>query len=788
MISTDITSVDLNDGKTWDLICSGRTKGVFQLDSNYSAKWAERIKPRNIDELAAVISVIRPGCRDAIVDGKSMTDRYADRKNGLEEVTFLHPALEDVLRPTYAILVFQEQALRIAQKVAGFTLKEAEVLRKSIGKKIVSLMNEMHATFIDGCLKTGLVDKDIAEMIFDNIKASQRYSFNKCLSKDTIIRRYSTGGKIKGDGYTVEHMYKVKNDPEYAKRNGHAELRRKWISLGSYGEGLSLCEDGRIKPNIIRNIYYSGYRPVWKITTESGHSVIATENHKFPTDSGIKEVSNLNIGDNLYIRCDYEKFTDTKRYNFSNLSLHDLRQRNSEHDSKTLGFMSGNKNPGYTNGGFTNFIRIKNTTPNNCKKCGATNIRLEMHHKDKNRTNNDDSNLEKLCVSCHKKEDYKLGRIKKGQKGYPSTLSKIVSIEYKGFEDVYDVEMDGPNHNLVVNDRIVTCNSHAVAYAMETYRTSYIKANYTPQYFTSWLQYAQDKEEIEDLVVDAKEFGVKVEPPSILKVGDGSFHLEDNIIYYGIGRIRDIGESQTPILIQSIKDVCTTSNKTAEELSWMELLTNVLDKVNSKVATNLIKSGCLSNLKRSRKELLFEYQQWRKLKAPEKEFIRGEKFDDLKSGLTSLLEKGIHSRRVETVSEILRVLKSPPYSLEDTVLDCVEDEEELLGISITLSRLDGKSLMPTVTCREFVAGRGDKKQIIAVEIKRIKEYITNKGASKGSPMAFVTVEDESGRMDVTLFADVYAKYKDVVIINNVVHMIGDRSKKGGLTVNKVFLA
>ena len=128
-------SNDYDDKKTWQLFAEGKTKGVFQLESNLGKSWSKKLAPNTIEELSALIAIIRPGCLKAYVDGKSMTQHFIDRKHGREEVTYLHESLEEILAPTYGVLVYQEQSMRIAQKIAGFNLEEADELRKAIGKK-----------------------------------------------------------------------------------------------------------------------------------------------------------------------------------------------------------------------------------------------------------------------------------------------------------------------------------------------------------------------------------------------------------------------------------------------------------------------------------------------------------------------------------------------------------------------------------------------------------------------------------------------------------------------------
>ena len=178
-INFDINQVSYECEKTWDLISSGRTKGTFQLESNLGKSWAKRIRPRNIEELAALIALIRPGCLKAITDGKSMTQHYVDRKNGLEEVSYLHESLEPILKATQGVLVYQEQSMQIAQIVAGFDLQQGDDLRKAIGKKQAGLMSQVKKSFLTGAAREGIVTTEVAEEIFGWIEKSNRYAFNK---------------------------------------------------------------------------------------------------------------------------------------------------------------------------------------------------------------------------------------------------------------------------------------------------------------------------------------------------------------------------------------------------------------------------------------------------------------------------------------------------------------------------------------------------------------------------------------------------------------------------------
>ena len=180
-INLDLTleNLDLDCKTTWKLIGEGNTKGCFQLESRLGQMMSKKLKPQNIEQLSALISILRPGCLEAYRDGKNVSNHYIDKKNGLETVDHYHDSLKDILSSTYGEMIYQEQAMQIAQKIAGFNLQDADVLRKAIGKKKADLMAEVKKQFIDGAKTEGVVNENEAEEIFGWIEKSQRYSFNK---------------------------------------------------------------------------------------------------------------------------------------------------------------------------------------------------------------------------------------------------------------------------------------------------------------------------------------------------------------------------------------------------------------------------------------------------------------------------------------------------------------------------------------------------------------------------------------------------------------------------------
>ena len=185
-----IENINLYCNNTWALISDGNTKGCFQLESRLGRSISKKLKPSNIEELAALISILRPGCLEAIRDGKSVTNHYIDKKNGEESIDYYHPSLEPILKTTYGEMIYQEQAMEIAKIIAGFDLQEADMLRKAIGKKKPEEMAKIKSKFIDGCLQQNIVSDKEANEIFGWIEKSQRYSFNKSHAVSYAINAY----------------------------------------------------------------------------------------------------------------------------------------------------------------------------------------------------------------------------------------------------------------------------------------------------------------------------------------------------------------------------------------------------------------------------------------------------------------------------------------------------------------------------------------------------------------------------------------------------------------------
>ncbi|MDO8430248.1 MAG: DNA polymerase III subunit alpha [bacterium] len=167
----DISKIPLDDKKTFELLQLADTTGVFQLESSGMRRYLKELKPTELEDIIAMISLYRPGPMELIPE-------YMKRKLGKERVSYLHPLLEPVLKNTYGIMIYQEQLMAGARALSGFSLAEADILRKAVGKKIKSLMQEQKEKVINGAIKNG-VKKEIAEHFWTLIEPFDRYGFNR---------------------------------------------------------------------------------------------------------------------------------------------------------------------------------------------------------------------------------------------------------------------------------------------------------------------------------------------------------------------------------------------------------------------------------------------------------------------------------------------------------------------------------------------------------------------------------------------------------------------------------
>ena len=183
-INFEIENINYNDPKVFETLSSGYTVGLFQLESSGMKDALINMKPTNLEDIIALVALYRPGPMSNI-------PIYNECKNGLREPDYIHPLLEEILKPTYGVIIYQEQVIQIAQKLSGFTAGEADILRKAIGKKKRVEIEKQKMRFIEGAVKNN-IPKDVAAGIFLKIEPFAEYGFNKSHAAAYAIIAYQT--------------------------------------------------------------------------------------------------------------------------------------------------------------------------------------------------------------------------------------------------------------------------------------------------------------------------------------------------------------------------------------------------------------------------------------------------------------------------------------------------------------------------------------------------------------------------------------------------------------------
>lgn len=170
-VTIDIDHLPLDDAKTFRLLQKAQTTGVFQLESSGMKRYLKELRPSHVEDIIAMVALYRPGPMELIPD-------YIERKHGRKAVEYLHPALETIMKPTYGIMVYQEQLMAAVRALAGFSLAEADIMRKAVGKKIKSLLDEQEGKFKDGAARVG-TPVGVANKFWELVEPFNRYAFNR---------------------------------------------------------------------------------------------------------------------------------------------------------------------------------------------------------------------------------------------------------------------------------------------------------------------------------------------------------------------------------------------------------------------------------------------------------------------------------------------------------------------------------------------------------------------------------------------------------------------------------
>lgn len=498
----DIYNLPLEEKKVYDYFQKGWTGDVFHFGAKGLTGYCKMLKPDNITELVNCIGLYRPG----VMEG-NFHNEYILRKNGEREVSFRKGSGE-ILQDTRYIMIWQEQTMKMFQKLGGFDLVTADSARRAIGKKDVNKLLPFKERFLKYYISNFGVDQKYAEDTWKEIENMATYQFNHCISGRERIMKSTRNKKIFNP--TIAEMYAIKNDGLYAIRRGRLCLHD-WYIKNGYGKAWSLNENGEVILNNIVDIRWAGFRRTYKVETETGLTVSVTDNHKIPTKRGEFQLKDIIVGDEIFIR-----------------------------EEKPIG------------------------------------------------------NEEKYFVRSE----------------------KIISIEFDREENVYDVEMADPYHTVTMNNGVVVCNSHAVAYANTGYACEWLKVNYPLEYWSVAFSYADD-DDYPVYLHEINEIGnIKVLPPDINESTDKiKTDFNDNGLVWSISSVKQVGE-------KAQVEIMEERSKNGPYFSFDEFLDRHSQKgsaVNKSVIENLVSCGAFDKLESisivtDRLRLIDRYRELNKVK------------------------------------------------------------------------------------------------------------------------------------------------------------------------------
>jgi len=244
--------------------------GFVVHNSSGMKRYLRELQATEFEDIIAMVALYRPGPMEWIPD-------YIAGKHGKKQIVYLHPKLEPILNKTYGVAIYQEQVMRMARDVAGFTMGEADVLRKAMGKKIAKLLEEQRDKFLKGSVANGLSEA-LGEKLFSFIEPFAGYGFNRCLSGDTKITDARTGKQ-----HSLTDLYNV-----YEKK-------------GKLPSVFTLNDDLKLLNGKITAVYNNGVKFVYEVRTRLGRTIKATANHPFRTFFGWQKLEELKVGERIAV-------------------------------------------------------------------------------------------------------------------------------------------------------------------------------------------------------------------------------------------------------------------------------------------------------------------------------------------------------------------------------------------------------------------------------------------------------------------------------------------------------
>jgi DNA polymerase-3 subunit alpha len=689
----DIHKIPMDDEKTFKMLAEGKTFGVFQMASSGMTKHLVELRPERVEDLMQMVALYRPGPMAFIPE-------YIKRKHNPKLVKYDDPRMEEFLKSSYGIIVYQDDVIFMALKLAGYDWGEADKFRKAIGKKIPEEMAKQKDKFIDGCVAGGMSLK-LAKELFAKIETFAAYGFNKCVTGDTYVYHGSNGERVR-----VKDLYSKK--------------------IKETGVVWGLDGDDRLCGQEVKSVHENGVKQIWEIKLRSGRRLRVTGNHPVRTFDGWQEAAKLAIGERVAVAkkmglgkasgvLSHPPILHQKQENKLKVSTLDtipigvLRLIREEMKEKGFGIEEMVSQTGLSKRLFSDDRRKRGYTREVLTKINEV---LESE------------TLRRLIEA-------------------DVFWDEVVGVEKQGKEMTYDLTLTG-EHNFLAND-VVVHNSHAASYGMVSYWTAYLKANYPVEYMTALLTAeAGNTDKLVEAIAECDRMGITILAPDINESLTGFTIVEqdgEQVIRFGLGAIKNVGEAAVGAILEERDKLKFTS--LADFCSRVDAR-----KVNKKVIESLIKAGAFDAFG-NRAALIAGVDEIRN-KAASMQKKKSEGQDSLFG-------------QIETESDPMRLADSLPEVAEWPLRDKLKFEKELLGFYLSDNPVKSimARVAQRVTHR---INQLDPEHHIGQTVTlggmviKVRQVVTKKN---NDLMAFVRLEDDTSVVDGVVFPKLYAETKEL---------------------------
>ena len=814
----DMTTLPLDDPRTYEMLSRGDSIGVFQFESEGMREALKKVQPTEFEDLVALVALYRPGAMDQI-------PAYARGKRDPGSVTYPDERLRTILQATKGVILYQEQAMQIATELAGFSGAKADDLRKAIGKKNREAMSKLRPEFFEGCRASG-TDPQTIEWLWQTNERSADYSFNRCASGQTRV--------ILPDGTRMRLSEAYRKQPS---------------------EILAMWSDGAIRPHRVAKIVRTGRKPVVRVRCASGRQIKATLDHRLLTTEGYKRIEEMRVGTELItMPMVSDKQREARRETMTRLARSPERREQDERAAERMRRWQAGRTAEEK---AAHMRRVHAEKPHIVRNLAA--VREDaikrviwLHENDPEwRREFMERSLASVraaydtgpgygrcsiasngmwCASQPERDmaewliergvefemhkvlptgricdfyfdgtywemdgmDRTLGYFEEKYGDLPFVLvtpedfeyivgmhldrehahngDPIVSIEPVGVEMTYDVEMaaDGPL-NFLANG-IVSHNSHAACYALIAYRTAWLKANFPAEYMAALISSVMDtKDKVPFFVARCEEMGIRILPPCVNE-SDHEFVVVEGNIRFGLDAVKGCGYAAVEKIIQA-----------REEGGPFASLWDFCERVDARTVNRrsieaLVKCGafdCTGATRRGMLEVL-ESAQGAGQKAQEDAQIgQGSIFDlggDPAPGAADAARRGAFAPAHPPI---------PVHELDRTAL--LAAEKEALGLFISEHPL--KAVRGALAARTdcTLADLRDKRDGDWVRVGGIVTATKRIRTKKGDPMMFATLDDLEGQVELLVFGNVLAASEEALHADRILLVRGRVDHKDGTT-------